>query len=81
MLMITGNNDDYISFFKKELQFFFDMTDFVLLHYYLGIEVDKKPQHIFISQRKYVGNLLNIYGMMDCNLISTPMEQIKTYFK
>ena len=53
-LMITGNNDEYISSIKKELKKVFDMTDLGLLHYYLGIEVDKKPQHIFISQKKYV---------------------------
>jgi len=50
------------------------MTNLGLLHYYLGIEVDQKPQHIFISQKKYVGKLLNIYSMMDCNLVATPME-------
>eukprot|EP00253_Pinus_taeda_P008265 PITA_08265 len=49
-----GNNDEYISSIKKELKKVFDMTDLGLLHYYLGIEVDKKPQHIFISQKKYV---------------------------
>ena len=53
----------------------FDMTYLGLLHYYLGIEVDKKPKHIFISQKKYVGELLNKFGMQDCNHVSTPMEQ------
>ena len=52
----------------------FDMTNLGLIHYYLGIEFDKKPQHIFISQEKYVGKLLNTYSMMDCNPIATPME-------
>eukprot|EP00253_Pinus_taeda_P012525 PITA_12525 len=56
-LMITGNNDEYISSIKKELKKVFDMTNLGLLHYYLGIEVDQKPQHIFISQKKYVGIL------------------------
>ena len=51
------------------------MTDLGLLHYYLGIEVDKKQKHIFISQEKYVGELLNKLGMQDCNPICTPMEQ------
>jgi len=53
------------------------MTNLGLLHYYLGIEDDQKPQHIFICQRKYVGNLFNIYGMMDCNLVATPITSIK----
>ena len=45
------------------------MTYLVLLHYYLGIEVDKKTMHIFISLKKYVGELLNKFGMQDCNLV------------
>lgn len=53
-LMITGNNDEYISSIKKELKKVFAMIDLGLLHYYLGIEVDKKQQHIFISQKKHV---------------------------
>ena len=51
------------------------MTYLGLLNYYLGIEVDKKPKHIFISQKKYVGELLSKFGMHDCNHVSTPMEQ------
>ena len=55
--LITRNNDDYIVFIKKELKKVFDMTDLGLLHYYLGIEVDQKPKHIFISQK----NMLESY--------------------
>lgn len=72
--MISGNNDEYISSIKKELKKVFDMTNFGLLHYYLGIQVKKEPQHIFISQKKYVRKLLNKYSMMDCNYVATPME-------
>ena len=60
---------------KNELQKVFDMTDLGLLHYYLGIEVDEKPNYIFISQRKYIGDLLSKFGMLDCNSVSTAMEQ------
>lgn len=74
-LMIIGNNDDYIASVNKKLQKVFDMSDLGLLHYYIGIEVDQKPRHIFISQKRHVGNLLNKYGMMDCNLVGTPMEK------
>ena len=52
-LMITRNNDEYISSIKNELKKVFDMKYLGLLHYYLGVEVDKKPQHIFISHKKY----------------------------
>jgi transposase InsO family protein len=74
-LLITGNNDDYIASIKKELKKVFDMTDLGLLHYYLGIEVTQNPNFIFISQKKYIGELLCRFGMQDCNPVSTPMEQ------
>ena len=74
-LLIRENNGDYIASMKRELKKLFDMTHLGLLHYYLGIEVDKKPKHIFISQKKHVGELLNNFCMQDCNNVSTPMEQ------
>jgi len=46
------------------------------LHYYLGIKLTYNPMYIFISQNKYIGELLNKFGMADCNPLSTPMEQI-----
>lgn len=74
-LLIIGNNDDYIASIKRELKKVFDMIDLGLLHYYLGIEVIQNPKFIFISQKKYIGELLCRFGMHDCNSISTPMEQ------
>ena len=38
------------------------------------MEVDQKPKYIFISQKKYIGDLLSKFGMLDYNSISTPME-------
>ena len=74
-LLIIGNNDGYIESIKRELKKCFDMTDSGLLHYYLGIEVIQNPKFIFISQKKYIGELLYRFGMKDCNSVSTPMEQ------
>ena len=61
-LLITGNNDDYIESIKRELKKCFDMTDLGLLHYYLGIEVIQNSKFIFISQKKYIGELLYRFG-------------------
>jgi len=74
-LLITGSNDDYIASIKRELKKVFDMTDLGLLHYYLGIEVIQNPKFIFISQKKYIGELLCKFGMQDCNYVSTPIEK------
>ena len=51
------------------------MTYMGHLHYYLKIEVTQHPKYIFISQKKHVGELLNIFCMTECNPLSTPMEK------
>ena len=73
--LMTGNNESYIESIKKELKKGFEMIYLEHLHFYLGIEVTQHPKHIFIYQKKYVGELLNIFCMAECNPISTPMEQ------
>eukprot|EP00253_Pinus_taeda_P011730 PITA_11730 len=72
---MTGNNESYIASIKKELGKSFEMTDLGYVHYYLGIEVTQHPKSIFLSQKKYIGDLLNRFGMTEFNPLSTPMEQ------
>lgn len=74
-LLMTGNNERYIASIKKELGKSFEMTDLGYVHYYLGIEVTQHLKSIFLSQRKYIGYLLNKFGMTECNPLTTPMEQ------
>jgi hypothetical protein len=58
---------------KKELSLEFDMKDLVLMHYHLGLEVWKKHGEVFLGKRKYVVNILQKFGMMDCKSMETPM--------
>eukprot|EP00253_Pinus_taeda_P006877 PITA_06877 len=74
-LLMTGNNERYIASIKKELGKSFEMTDLGYVHYYLGIEVTQNPKSIFLSQKKYIGDLLNKFGRTECNPLTTPMER------
>eukprot|EP00253_Pinus_taeda_P003729 PITA_03729 len=74
-ILMTGNNESYIASIKKELRKGFEMIDLGYVHYYLGIEVTQHPKSIFLSQKKYIGYVLNRFGMTKCNLLTTPMEQ------
>jgi len=74
-ILMIGNNESYIASIKKELGKSFEMTDLGYVHYYLGIEVTQHPKSIFLSQKKYIGDLLNRFGMTKCNRLATPMEQ------
>ncbi|KAM3231437.1 hypothetical protein ACQJBY_061551 [Aegilops geniculata] len=55
----------------KEL---FRMTDLGLLSYYLGIEVQQKPEGITICQETYAKKVLESCDMKDCNPSHVPMK-------
>jgi hypothetical protein len=52
-LLVIGNTDNYIFLVNQEHKIGFEITNFLLLHYYLGFEVIPKARGIFISQSKY----------------------------
>jgi hypothetical protein len=66
-LLITGHNEAYIASIKKELKKAFEMTNMEHLHYHFDSEVTQNPKYVFIYQKKYIGELLNKFGMVDCN--------------
>eukprot|EP00253_Pinus_taeda_P029763 PITA_29763 len=51
----------------------FEMTDMGLLRYFLGIEVDQNENGIFISQARYVNEVLGRFNMQECKAAITPM--------
>ena len=53
----------------------FAIKDLGRLKYFLGIEVAHSKQGIFISQQKYILNLLAEMGKMACKPVDTPIEQ------
>ena len=72
-LFLTGA-DPLIHQCKRELAAEFEMKDLGLMHYFLGLEVWQRPGEIFLSQGKYIGKILERFGMVDCKSVSTPME-------
>jgi hypothetical protein len=49
------------------------MKDLGFMHYFLGLEVWQKPGDIFLSQSKYVVDVLRRFGMLDCKSMTTTM--------
>ena len=60
--------------FKKSMMIEFEMFDLDMMHYFLDIEIVQSTNGIFISQKKYVWEILDRFQMKDCNLISTLTE-------
>lgn len=52
----------------------FEMKDLGNLKYFLGIEIARSSQGIFMSLRKYVFDLLSECGMLAYKPIETPIE-------
>ena len=44
------------------------------MHYFLGLEVWKIPEGIFLNQGKYVVEILKRFDMMECKAIATPID-------
>eukprot|EP00253_Pinus_taeda_P005723 PITA_05723 len=67
-----GNDDYLIENFKTVMKEEFEMTDMGLLKYFLGIDVDQNENGIFISQAKYVNEVLERFNMQDSKETITP---------
>ena len=73
-MIVTGNDLTEMSKLKDYLSSEFNMKDCGRLKYFLGIDVNRSKQGIFLSQRKYVLDLLGEIGMLGCELIKSPIE-------
>lgn len=55
---------------KKE----FEMTNLEQLAYFLGLDLIKTDESMFMNQKKYINDGLKKFNMNNCNLGITPME-------
>jgi Reverse transcriptase (RNA-dependent DNA polymerase) len=73
-LIFMGNNQRLIDEFNKAMKLEFEMTDLGMMKYFLGLEIKQEKSRIFISQGAYAREILQKFGMHDCNPVATPME-------
>ena len=74
-MIITRDDTEEIYKLHKHLATEFEIKSLGGLKYFLGIEVARSKRGIFLSQRKYVLDLLTEVGMLDCKPTDTPMVQ------
>ncbi|XP_029129864.1 uncharacterized protein LOC109816369 isoform X2 [Cajanus cajan] len=74
-MIIAGDDETEKLALKEKLAAQFEMKDLGKLKYFLGIEVAYSKNGIFISQRKYVLDLLKETGKLGCRTSTVPIEQ------
>ncbi|KAG7536931.1 Reverse transcriptase RNA-dependent DNA polymerase [Arabidopsis suecica] len=74
-LIISGSNKEGIQAIKTSLHSAFDIKDLGVLKYFLGIEVCRSKEGLFLSQRKYALDLLKLTGKLGAKPVDTPLEQ------
>ena len=74
-IIITGSDSKGISSRKSFLHDQFHTKDLGMLRYFLGIEVMQSKHRIFLSQRRYVLDLLSEIRKLGVRPCSSPMAQ------
>jgi hypothetical protein len=60
--------------FSRDMQNEFEMYFLGELNFFLGLQICQHDKGIFISQTKYIREMLKKFGMEDCKPMSTPMQ-------
>ena len=72
-LIFTSNDFLMMQSFKNSMKKEFEMTDLGEMKYFLGVEVRQTEKGIHIGQRKYAREILERFGLGDCNGVKNPM--------
>lgn len=68
-----GGNDGLCEEFLEEMQKEFEMSMFGEMSFFLGLQHTQLDDGIFISQVKYVKEMLNKFDMENCKHVTTPL--------
>ena len=73
-LIITGDNEKEINQTTTNLLVHFQMNELGELRHFLSLEVENAKEGLFLCQLKYAKDLLQKFNMLECKLISMPLE-------
>ena len=69
-----GSSSYMLKEFKQDMMKTFEMIDLGLLQYFLILEVKQTARLVHAGQKIYVEEVLNRAGMLNCRMMSTPMN-------
>ena len=70
----SEDNNLYIKKFAKDMKNEFEMSLLGELQFFLGLHICQSNQWFFISQTKYIREMLKRFGMEDWKPVTTPMQ-------
>nr|GEU33447.1 hypothetical protein [Tanacetum cinerariifolium] len=80
-IIFGSTNKDLCKAFKKLMKDKFQMSSMGELTFFLGLQVKQKLDGIFISQDKYVAEILRKFRLIDEKSVSTPIDTEKPLLK
>jgi len=75
-LIIASNEPQMLKREKEVLSRRFAMHDLGEAHFILGMKItrDRKSRRLWLTQGKYLSEVIEKFGMKDCKIIATPQE-------
>jgi hypothetical protein len=73
--IVFGSTNDMLSHeFAKDMHNEFEIPLLGELSFFMGLQICQRNQGIFISQTKYIREMLKRFGMEYCKPVTTPMQ-------
>jgi histone deacetylase 1/2 len=73
-LILTGNNNTFLQHVVTSLGETFSLKELSDLYYFLGVEVIPVQQGLYLSQNRYIHDLLTRLNMAGAKAVHTPMS-------
>ena len=80
-LIVIGSRTEDVKNFKEQMKEAFEMSDLGSLSMYLGIEIDQRPECIYLSQKGYAHYMLEKRGLLNCHSSQTSLEARSKFCK
>jgi len=72
-MILTGNYAQEIASVKFQLDYLFKIKDLGQMKFFLELEVARSSKDIFLNQRRYTLELLDVAGLLGCKPFIPPM--------
>ncbi|CAH9063661.1 unnamed protein product [Cuscuta epithymum] len=77
-ILITGSSISFVRHIIQSLSTQFAMKDLGDIHFFLGLQTRRTPKGLFISQQKYISDLLRRFHLHTVKPVRTPLPSRTT---